>query len=335
LKKLTEKDPLLWLGIISLILFLVYLSFFQYNSFKKDLEKNFKTVKSVQNLFLASGESFLIESPDLFFIQENSVRASTNPTLVTPKVFGTLVGTESDIKERKEILEYIIQEGDNLWNLAQKFDISLNTILWANNLNKNSVLVPGQKLIILPVSGTIHHVQKGETLSQIAKLYKIDIEEIISFNEIENERIFAGDILIVPNGKMPTRRYSPSQVPLASSYFICPISSPCRITQGLHWYNAIDFSNGYCGEPVFAVAGGLVQKTGYHKIAGNFIRLEHSNGVITFYGHLSRILVVPGQQVSQGQKIGTTGYSGYTIPAGPAGCHVHFEVRGARNPFAR
>jgi murein DD-endopeptidase MepM/ murein hydrolase activator NlpD len=58
-------------------------------------------------------------------------------------------------------------------------------------------------------------------------------------------------------------------------------------------------------------------------------------GISTFYGHLSAINVKVGQDVSQGQIIGYVGHTGYTIPAGPAGCHVHFEVRGARNPFAK
>lgn len=284
---------------------------------------------------MGSRESFLIESPNLFFVQKNSLRAVSPPVVVTPKILGSLIGDSgTELGVRKEIIEYTVQEGDNLWNIAANFDISLDTLLWANDLNKNSVLVPGQKLIILPVSGLVHHVQKGETLSEIAKVYKADMDEIVSFNEIEEEKIFAGDILIIPNGVMPPKTYTAPQVPLASSYFICPIPSPCRITQGLHWYNAIDFSNGRCGESVYAAAGGTVQRTGYGSTIGNFVRIEHPNGVITVYGHLSKILVYPGQQVSQGEMIGYTGYSGYTIPAGPAGCHLHFEVRGARNPFA-
>lgn len=288
-----------------------------------------------QNLFLGSRESFLVESPDLFFIQENSLKAASPPILVTPKVLGSLIGNfEPEI--RKEIIEYTVQSGDNLWNIAADFEISLNTLLWVNDLSKNSKILPGQKLIILPVSGLIHHVQKGETLSELAQSYKAEIDEIVSFNELLGEDIFAGDILIIPDGVMPVRSYTSSpQIPLASSYFICPIPSPCRITQGLHWYNAIDFSNGKCGDPIYAAAGGMIQRTGYGKITGNFIRIEHPNGTITFYGHLSKILVSPGQKVVQGDRIGLMGYSGYTIPSGPGGCHLHFEVRGARNPFAK
>ena len=68
-------------------------------------------------------------------------------------------------------------------------------------------------------------------------------------------------------------------------------------------------------------------------MGGNYVRILHPNGVVTYYGHLARAAMSSGARVFQGEIIGYTGYSGYTIPAGPAGCHVHFEVRGATNPF--
>lgn len=334
LLKEARRNPLFYSGIISLILFLALVIFLRPKVLDETLTGALNSSVNVQELFLNSKQDFFVEPPDLFLVQKNSLQASSSPALISPKVLGSLVGS-SEEETRKEVTEYIVQQGDTLWALAENFDISLNTLLWANDLNKNSVISPGQKLVILPVSGLIHHVQKGETLSEIANTYKADIEDIVSFNEISDEKIFAGDILTIPDGVMPSPSYvSVSRAPLASSYLICPIPSPCRITQGLHWYNAIDFSNGACGEPVYAAAGGIVQKTGFQTVAGNYIRIEHPNGVITLYGHLSKILVVPGQQVSQGEIIGYTGYSGYTIPAGVAGCHLHFEVRGARNPFS-
>jgi len=113
------------------------------------------------------------------------------------------------------------------------------------------------------------------------------------------------------------------------------VPTPYRITQGLHWYNAIDFSTGKCGSPIYAAAGGQVQRTGYdYERAGRYVRILHPNGVVTFYGHMSKIAVNAGATVGQGQIIGYIGYSGHTIPSGPGGCHLHFDVRGSRNPFA-
>ena len=277
--------------------------------------------------------------PEEALVEENSFFGFSSPINITNYSLAIETSGVGSYNPEPEIKEYIVQKGDTISGIAKKFHISTDTILWANNLSSRSVIKPGQKLVILPVSGVLHLVKKGDTISSIAKTYQVDQKEILSFNHIEDgSKIYIGDLLIVPGGKMPKKTYVSSQVvnsTLPATYFICPIPSPCRITQGLHWYNAVDFSNGKCGEPVYAAAGGTIQRTGYNRIAGNYIRILHPNGVITFYGHLSKILVTPGQKVSQGQIIGYTGYSGYTIPAGPKGCHLHFDVRGARNPFAK
>lgn len=300
----------------------------------------FAAKEQINNLFLdrnlAPGLSIL----PLNFVEQNSIRAITVSQIPSTQVLGAITSSFAEPFEPKDrILEYIVQSGDNLSLIAEKFSISLNTLLWANGLSLSSLIQPGQKLIVLPVSGVLHYVQKGETLSELAEFYEGDTEEIIAFNELsDGGKIYVGDLLIIPGGRVPERTSFVSQstsLPLPDTLFICPIASPCRTTQGLHWYNAIDFSHGQCGEQIFAVAGGTVQRTGYQSVAGRYIRLLHSSGIVTFYGHLSKILVGPGQNISQGQIIGYTGYSGYTVPAGPAGCHLHFEVRGARNPFAR
>lgn len=196
------------------------------------------------------------------------------------------------------------------------------------------MLSPGKQLTILPVSGVLHIIGPGDTLSEIAELYQVKVDDVVEANYLADPGdIYVGDLLILPGGKKP--RYTNFvQVPLPGSYFMCPIPFPCNITQGLHWYNAVDFGNGKCGEPVFAAAGGTVQRTGYGSVSGRYVRIMHTNSVVTFYGHLSKISVAPGQKVSQGQIIGNVGYSGTTIPAGPAGCHLHFDVRFAKNPFS-
>jgi len=55
--------------------------------------------------------------------------------------------------------------------------------------------------------------------------------------------------------------------------------------------------------------------------------------VVTLYGHLSVITVKNGGSVNVGEIIGYIGNTGRT--RGQTGCHLHFEVRGARNPFAK
>ena len=339
------KNPLFSLGITSITLFIIFSATPFLKSLPEVAETSFPLFEDFsfltnQNLFLSSANKFLTESPNFLLVEKSSLRPATPPSLISPQVLGTLVGEYEPEEAKKAISEYIVEAEDTLSSLAARFEISLNTILWANDLTEKSIIKPGQKLVIPPVSGVIHHVKSGDTLSEIAKTYKGKIEEIVAFNELSNENdIYIGDILVVPDGVMPPPpakpQPAPISVPLVDSQFILPVSSPYIITQGLHWYNAVDLSHsGYpCGKPVFAAAGGTVQKTGYDRTLGNYVRILHPNGVVTLYGHLSVITVKNGGSVNVGEIIGYIGNTGRT--RGQTGCHLHFEVRGAKNPFTR
>ncbi len=297
-----------------------------------------------QNIFADPMQKARPELPELVFIQDNTFRAVSPPFMITPQVLGALVeGYEYGDTERL-IVEYIVESGDSLWSVAAKFNISLNTILWANDLNR-TLIRPGQKLVIPPVTGVIHHAKSGDTVGGIAEKYKAKTSDIISFNGLSGEAdIFIGDILMVPGGKITTpTKYATTWIPVGTSYFICPISQPCRITQRLHWYNAIDFSHGKCGDLVYAAAGGKVLKVKITQStsrwafggAGNHITILHPNGVVTMYGHIATSFVSPGDEVYQGQNIALMGGQPGTPGAGKStGCHLHFGVSGGRNPFA-
>lgn len=324
------KNPFLCLWIFGTVIF-VYLE--SPSPLIKQGDLFFKnehfTLNSSQSLFLEQKNTAFLATFEALVINKNTFKESSSTTTFEAKTLAVLSPSEI---ERKEIGEYVVEEGETLLSIAEKFSISLNTILWANDLTNSSLISSGQKLTILPVNGLTHLVAKGETLSELAKLYQADVDAIININEISLDGdIFAGDVLIIPGGKKPVQKVVSYSAPLASSYFIVPVPSPFKVTQGLHWYNAIDFANGGCGSSVFAAAGGEIQRTGYNGTAGNYVRILHPNGIVTFYGHLSKILVSPGQNVSQGETIGYLGNTGYTV--GVTGCHVHFEVRGARNPF--
>lgn len=232
----------------------------------------------------------------------------------------------TDYDYGQQTRSYQVQEGDTLAGIAKQFKVSVETLCWANDLNEKAHLHPGQKLNILPVSGLLYLVRPGDTLSQIARIHQAKTNEILAFNNLSDPKMLnVGDLLIIPGGKKPKR--APRLTPIASSYFIFPTTGV--ISQGLHPFNAIDVAN-KCGTPVYAAAAGIVQKAGYIPIGGNRVRILHSNGVVTYYGHFSKILVVPGQRVVQGQEIGLMGQTGHAT-----GCHVHFDVRGAVNPLAK
>lgn len=307
------------ISIPCLIIFLAF-SFFQ-------KEKPFLFQGNIfdETQYLFPQEKKIFEVFDLGVVEGAFLEPEGPPFLVSGRILGTFTG----FSEKREIEEYIVQPGDTLSSIAQKFDISLETILWANDLSGKSVIIPNQKLIILPVSGVLHVAGKGDTLSQIAQIYKAEVDEIVAFNElVDRDDIFIGDLLIIPGGKMPPTPPQVTQIPLADSYFIFPCQG--KISQGLHGVigNAIDIANS-CGSPVVAVASGVVQRAGSIWIGGNRITILHPNGVVSYYGHLSQILVKPGQEVRAGDIIGRIGNSGYTF--GASGCHLHFELKGTRN----
>jgi murein DD-endopeptidase MepM/ murein hydrolase activator NlpD len=289
--------------------------------------------------FAEPAKNFVKGVSEMGLAQENSILKNSPTSAVNPQTLGSVIdGTESDLSDRGEIIEYIVGSGETLASIASKFNISLNTILWANNLSRGSTIKVGQKLIILPVSGVLYYVKKGDTLSGLAQTYKGDTKEIIAFNGLLDEGdIFIGDILVIPNGVMPASKPSAiAQIPIGSSYFICPLSV-CRITQRLHWYNAVDF-DGECGDAIYAAAAGIVQKIkyGWNGGGGNYITILHPNGVVTYYGHILTALVSVGQEVSQGSMIALVGGKPGTSGAGTStGCHLHFDVKGAINPFAK
>jgi len=349
----SSRDPLLYLRAFSILLLFVLVFSLTFSP----ASGNFLPARPLtqeenginqNDPFVYQGQQ---DSPKYFYssiVQDNSLVALTIPTFITPKVLGSISGegenSDNNLENygnNKEILEYIVQPGDTLSSLAEKFGISVNTIIWANDLQKNSKINLDQKLLILPISGVLHYAKKGETLSQIAQTYKSDVGKIADFNELSGEDIFAGDILIIPDGVMPTSPKSvpktfvqqSSEVPLANSYFIFPTQG--RISQGLHWYNAVDIASA-CGTPVYSVAQGQILKVKFGNTGlGYYIVVSHPNGTTTYYGHLSSILVTQGQEVSSGQIIALMGGKPGTLGAGNStGCHLHFEVHGARNPFA-
>ena len=290
----------------------------------------FKNTNNPENndLFFSQNKALAIEKPDLKIIEDGFIYGISTPRVLTSQTLGDIFGGPQD---SREIIEYSVEPGDTLESIAQSFGISLNTLLWTNNLSKNSSLKTGQNLVILPVSGVTHIVKSGDTISEIGKTYKAKIDDILAFNNLTSEGdIFVGDILIVPGGIMPQKSLpSVSQKTLADSFFIYPTEG--KITQGLHWYNAIDVAN-KCGNPINAAASGTVQRVryGWNHGGGNQVTILHSDGIVSYYGHLMSLFVKPGDKVTIGDRIALMGQTGKAT-----GCHLHFEVIGAKNPLAK
>jgi len=235
----------------------------------------------------------------------------------------------------KEITTYHVQQGDTLSSIALAFGLRESTLLWANNLHAASIIRPDAELIILPIDGVLHHVKKDETVGHLSLLYEVYTEEIIAANGLsEDAFIYEGQKLIIPGAKpLPVKPKSSSSGARLVNFiggFVNPAPGGHR-SQGLHYNNAADLAN-VCGSGVVAAASGVVVKakdSGWNGGFGNYVMLSHQGGIVTVYGHMQQVSVDVGENVGQGSPIGKIGATGRAT-----GCHVHFEVRGARNPFA-
>lgn len=253
--------------------------------------------------------------------------------MVSYNPMGESLTTVVSAKPRDKIENYVVRNGDTLELIAKRFDVSVDTIKWANNL-KTDTIKPGQVLKIPPVTGVVHKVVSGETVYSIAKKYKVDPQNIVNFpfNDFADLDTFAlipGQILYVPGGVIEEEK--PVTVPRfiaqiqagvkGTSNFIWPTSG--GITQYPVWYHmALDIANP-AAPAILAADSGTVTFAGCVRYGyGCHIIIDHGNGYQTLYAHLSSISVSPGQAVSQGQAIGVMGSTGRST-----GTHLHFEIR--------
>lgn len=265
---------------------------------------------------------------------------------VALKAASTVTGDAVSVYRPKsdQISVYEVREGDTLSQIAEMFHVTPNTIRWANNFD--GAIQPGQTLVILPVTGVKHTIKTGGTVQDLAEMYKADAREIALFNGISvDAELKPGMEVIVPNGELhveePKKNNSKkSGTGVASSggsgsvstsgFFIHPVPGGVK-TQGIHGYNAIDIG-APIGTTIRAAAGGQVIIArgggGWNGGYGNYIVIKHDNGTQTLYSHMNSIAVAQGAWVEQGETVGTVGNTGRST-----GPHLHFEVRGGKNPF--
>lgn len=232
---------------------------------------------------------------------------------------------------RDGLMVYKVQAGDTISKIAAHFGVSMDTLRWANEGLRSQVLQLGQEFVILPVSGVVHRITAGETPESVAALYGVSADSIRNVNK----SFEAGAFVIVPGGKpQKSTPYSSAKLPDLGSYFMKPANG--WNWGRLHESNAVDIANA-CGTPVFAAAEGLVSETGspqnWNDGYGGFLKVEHPNGTETLYAHLQEVIPKQGTFVVRGDTIAKIGNTGNVH--GPTGCHLHFEVYGARNPLAK
>ena len=288
--------------------------------------------EAVLALFLlaSSGHAAVISAgPEAAAFQRFSVLTPAGPDEATPEVMA---------KSRRLLYaEHRVQRGEGwVGNLAKSYGATL-AALQATNNNEFVLMYPGMRMTVLNRDGQLYEVRKdAETLDAIVAKFHAGAEERRKFKEVlvrannfpgvallEPFEFERGDRVLIPGVKINFDTYrfpfESQSWPRISSRFgsrYHPVLKRRRMHDGL------DIPKPY-GTPVYPARSGRVLEAGWNEGYGQLVIIKHNNGETTRYGHLSKILVRPGDMVQRGKTlIGRVGSTG--ISTGP---HLHFEVR--------
>ncbi len=246
-------------------------------------------------------------------------------------------------RPRKELVIYTVQQGDNLSTIAERYDVDVDTIIWANDKLEEDpdFLDLGQKLIVPPVPGVLHAMKSGDILADVAKKYKGELRTMLEleYNNLASATTVpvSGTKIMIPGGE---KAYQPRLVyigglavmvnaPKGGGRFMWPTSGYISTFFG-GGHAGIDIA-GPLGTPIYAADAGVVTFSGWNGGYGNCVIIDHGNGFETVYGHFSSYYPQAGQNVRRGQAIGKMGSTGNS-----SGVHLHFEIRylgGLVNPM--
>lgn len=247
--------------------------------------------------------------------------------------------TEIPDRPRTGVITYTVGINDTVLGIAEQFKLNPNTITWANqdDVTEPFFMEVGQVLRIPPIDGVLHTVKSGDTVAKIAKKYRVKAEDIVAYEPnglaSVDDALTADTVLIVPGGdRTPVEQVASVPAPSArggTSYsapwrsrgFVWPTSGSITQRFWLPSHPAIDIGTPR-GTPVVAADEGTITYAGWSTVGyGNMILIDHGDGYVTRYAHLSRIDVNYGDYVARGQGIGAVGSTGRST-----GPHLHFEV---------
>lgn len=307
-----------------------------------------------------TGSSSLVASADIDFDYGNAaspdVIPQAIPDAIAPANLVPSVSTGEPAApsvQRTETVNYVVKDGDTLAAIAQRMGVDVGTILWANGRTATQYIRPGDTLRIPPVSGVLVTVKKGDTLLSLANTYGSDVQQVIDVNRLNAEQALPiGAEIVLPGGMppaaVPPSRYvapragsttnppesgRPEPVPVitqrppdadtsnaAVGKLLWPTSGH-SITQYYSWHHTGLDIDGDFSSPIYAAHDGVVTTAGWNNGGYGLMILIQGNGVMTRYGHTSKMFVKAGDVVKKGQTIAMMGSTGHST-----GSHLHFEV---------
>jgi len=252
--------------------------------------------------------------------------------------------------ENSTIQKYIVQKGDTVSEIAEKYGTDTETIKKVNpGLDVDRIQI-GQELLL---SSPRYLINVKETAVQVYEEsipYEVEYEdskdiytgekrikvkgkegkksvtaEVVKINGIlEHTKVIDEKILLEPQNEIILRGTKERPRTLAYGVFQRPSRGELTSRFGKRWgrqHAGIDIGVP-AGTPNLAADGGKVIFAGWKGNYGKLVIIDHENGFTTYYGHNDTIKVKVGQRVARGDVIGTAGTTGNVT-----GPHLHFEVR--------
>ena len=321
-------------------------SFVPEDAYKKYLEDNQDEIKTTGTLIESVElkedikiKEKLIPTDEMIFTSE----ADLNKYML----FGTIEDQE----------KYTVQAGDTIEEISEKNKLNPAEFLVANPeyTNINNMLYEGEEVVIGLINPQIQVLEIEHVVFDQIKDYKTEIQydynQYVGYEKViqqgtngkeritQKREIVNGEVLnvvpvttevlepatnkVVVKGKKAYPVYTGPINIVGNSSWIWPTNSGYYISSYYGWrwgrlHAGIDITGTGHGSPIYVVNDGVVTRVGYNSVLGNFVEVNHNNGIYTVYEHLSRQYVSVGQTVYQGQTIAAMGNTGSST-----GTHLH------------
>jgi murein DD-endopeptidase MepM/ murein hydrolase activator NlpD len=295
-------------------------------------------------------------------VQATAEPAAEQPLPGAPVIGADSGGLSSIIRElqlktniperpRYDPVIYRVSRGDAMLSIAEEFKVKSETILYVNRQLEDNPhsLKPGMELTIPPVDGLYYEWQDGDTFETVAAKFDAKADDIIAFpgNKIDltDPKVEPGTQVMIPGGSRELRNWAADLQTMGrgvntgtgggNASNACgggPVASGFGWPADDHTLSGNPYGPGHLGidisapegSAVYAAGNGVVTQAqgGWNYGYGNVVQIDHGNGYVTVYAHLSQINVSACQGVGQGTLIGLSGNTGNSF-----GAHLHFEIR--------
>lgn len=220
-------------------------------------------------------------------------------------------------------LTHTVREGEDLPSIAEAYGRNVNTIISVNRIMNIAAIQPGVQLRIPNMDGQLYTVQQGDMLSTIA--YKFNPElgwrNLMDINSLTSENIYVGQELFIPS---MADAGTATVLQDSSLTFISPVKGSISASYGeVYSGNMLSGILITCpeGSQVLCAADGAVVDLGTDDNYGKFVIIQHDQGYKTTYAFLNSVSVTIGNEVKQGDVIGTVSASTtFTSPT------IYFQI---------